>query len=56
MPSAISPEQSPLPRWKRPAPTNVDLPWAEISVIDISTFDEPGAKEKLANQLRHAVL
>ena len=55
MPSAISPEPPVFPTWKRPAPTTVDLPWADISVIDISSFDEPGGKEKLAEQLRHAV-
>jgi hypothetical protein len=48
MPSAIPP-------WKRPAKTKVDLPWADISVIDISTFNEPGGKQKLAEQLRQAV-
>jgi hypothetical protein len=52
MPSAISPE---LPQWKRPAKTSVALDWADISVIDLSTFDEPGGKEKLAEELRHAV-
>ncbi|TVY92558.1 UPF0676 protein [Lachnellula willkommii] len=55
MPSVISPEPPALPTWKRPAPTKVDLPWADISIIDISTFDEPGGKEKLAKQLQHAV-
>jgi len=55
MPSAISPEPPTLPTWKRPAPTKVELPWADISVIDISSFNEPGGKEKLAEQLCHAV-
>ncbi|KAH6662599.1 2OG-Fe(II) oxygenase superfamily protein [Halenospora varia] len=55
MPSAISKEPLPLPAWKRPASTTSQLPWADISVIDISTFDEPGGKERLAEQLRHAV-
>jgi hypothetical protein len=55
MPSAVTPEPVPLPPWKRPAKTEVDLPWADISVIDISTFNEPGGKEKLAQQLREAV-
>jgi hypothetical protein len=55
MPSAIPPEPPVLPTWKRPAPTKADLPWADISVIDISSFDEHGGKEKLAEQLRHAV-
>jgi isopenicillin N synthase-like dioxygenase len=55
MPSAISSSPPTLPQWKRPAKTTEALPWADISVIDISTFDEPGGKEKLAEQLRHAV-
>jgi hypothetical protein len=55
MPSAISSERLPFPKWERPAPTDVGLPWADIAVIDISTFDEPGGKEKLAEQLRYAV-
>lgn len=54
MPSAVSSLPA-LPQWKRPAKTTEDLPWADISVIDISTFDEPGGKEKLAERLRDAV-
>lgn len=52
MPSAILPR---LPQWKRPAKTKAKLDWADISVIDISSFNEPGGKEKLAEQLQHAV-
>ena len=55
MPSAVSPEPLPLPKWERPAPTNEELQWADIAVIDISTFDEPGEKERLAEKLRYAV-
>ncbi len=55
MPPTISPESLPLPKWERPAPTNEELQWADIAVIDISTFDEPGAKERLAEELRYAV-
>ncbi|KAH8680016.1 2OG-Fe(II) oxygenase superfamily protein [Tricladium varicosporioides] len=55
MPSAISKEHFPLPIWKRPASTTSQLLWADISVIDISTFDKPDGKENLAEQLRHAV-
>lgn len=55
MPPATSPETAILSQWKRPAKTTVNLDWADISVIDISLFDEPGEKEKLAEQLRHAV-
>jgi hypothetical protein len=52
MPSALLPE---LPQWKRPAKTKANLDWANISVIDISSFDEPGRKEELAEELRNAV-
>lgn len=55
MPSRISPERAPLPKWDRPGKTKVDLPWADIVVIDLSRFNEPGEKEKLAEQLRGAV-
>ena len=55
MPSAVSPEPLPLPKWKRPAKTNEELDWADIKVIDLSTFDEPGAKQRLAEELRDAV-
>lgn len=52
MPSALPLE---LLLWKRPAKTKANLDWADISVIDISSFDEPGGKERLANELRNAV-
>ncbi|KAK5192929.1 hypothetical protein LTR99_010704 [Exophiala xenobiotica] len=55
MPSAISQSPPRLRKWERPLKTAHDLPWADIKVIDISTFDEPGEKEKLAEQLRDAV-
>lgn len=56
MPTALTPSEAlPLPRWQRPARTAHDLPWAEIKVLDLSTFDLPGGKEKLAEELREAV-
>lgn len=56
MPIALSSaEELPLPRWQRPAKTTEDLPWAEIKVLDLSTFDAPGGKQKLAEELREAV-
>lgn len=54
MPSAVS-RPAPLPPWKRPAKTKARLDWADIAVIDISSFDEPGCKERLAEQLQEAV-
>ncbi|KAK7946053.1 uncharacterized protein PG986_010374 [Apiospora aurea] len=44
-----------LPKWQRPEKTKHDLPWADIQIIDLSTFDEPGGKEKLAAELRDAI-
>jgi gibberellin 2-oxidase len=55
MPSAVSPDSLPIPKWKRPGKTNEDLDWADIKVIDLSTFNNPGGKEKLAEELRDAV-
>ncbi|CUM63899.1 uncharacterized protein PRCAT00001487001 [Priceomyces carsonii] len=42
-------------KWKEPVPTKYDLDWADLSIIDLSTFDEPGGKEKLASDLERAV-
>jgi len=44
-----------LPRWEQPAKTSAKLPWANIKTIDLSNFDEPGGKQKLAADLRDAV-
>ncbi|KAJ9604856.1 hypothetical protein H2200_010971 [Cladophialophora chaetospira] len=55
MPSATTENPPPLRRWERPSQTTHDLPWADIKVIDLSTFDNPGGKEILAEQLRDAV-
>lgn len=44
-----------IPVWERPSETKYDLDWADLSVIDLSRFDEPNGKQKLAEQLRNAV-
>ncbi|KAI9708665.1 MAG: hypothetical protein M1820_003883 [Bogoriella megaspora] len=54
MPSAV-PQDIPLPKWAYPEKTKYDLAWADLSVIDLSSYDEPGGKERLAEQLRQAV-
>ncbi|KAL2105568.1 hypothetical protein VUR80DRAFT_8162 [Thermomyces stellatus] len=41
--------------WTRPKPTEEDLDWAELPKIDLSQFDEPGGKQKLADQLYDAI-
>ncbi|TKW58869.1 hypothetical protein CTA1_8648 [Colletotrichum tanaceti] len=56
MPSGVSTEAPPpLPKWQRPEKTKHELPWADIAVIDISKFDQPGGKKQLAEDLRQAV-
>ncbi|CAI6334777.1 unnamed protein product [Periconia digitata] len=55
MPSVVPPELHALPKWERPEKTNEILDWADIKVIDLSNFDGPGQKQKLAEQLRDAV-
>jgi hypothetical protein len=55
MPSATYPEPPTIPKWKRPGKTSESLDWADIKVIDLSTFYEPGGKQKLAEDLRDAV-
>jgi hypothetical protein len=55
MPSKVPLDPLAIPKWERPRKTSEDLDWAEIKVIDLSTFDEPGGKEKLAEELRDAV-
>ena len=35
--------------------TTADLDWAELVTIDLSLFDTPGGKQKLASQLKHAI-
>jgi len=44
-----------LPKWSRPAKTTEKLDWAEMKVIDLSHFNEPGEKQRLADELRDAV-
>src|SRR5690242_6931795 len=53
--SAVTPEPPSIPKWKRPGHTAKQLDWADIKVIDLSTFDAPGGKKKLAEELRYAV-
>ncbi|KAI6265153.1 hypothetical protein MCOR07_001795 [Pyricularia oryzae] len=44
-----------LPKYQHPAETKHELDWAELVTLDLSQFDAPGGKEKLAVQLRDAV-
>jgi hypothetical protein len=55
MPAIVNPEPPVISKWKRPVKTNEELEWADIKVIDLSKFDEPGGKSELAEELRDAV-
>ncbi|KAI4635026.1 hypothetical protein J4E83_002350 [Alternaria metachromatica] len=55
MPSATLRQPPSIPKWGRPKQTTKKLDWAEIKVIDLSTYDEPNGKQKLAEELRDAV-
>lgn len=55
MPSVVLPEAAGLPKWQRPNKTKETLPWADIKVIDMAKFDNPGGKQELAEELRQAV-
>jgi gibberellin 2-oxidase len=55
MPSTLPETTSSLAKWNRPGKTVHDLPWADIKVIDMSKFDQPGGKQALAEELREAV-
>ena len=41
--------------WVPQNSTKYGLDWADLTNIDISAFDEPGGKEKLASQLKDAL-
>jgi isopenicillin N synthase-like dioxygenase len=45
----------PVPKYERPAQTKKDLEWAPLVEIDISRFDQPGEKQRLAAKLEDAV-
>ena len=42
-------------RYQDVAETTADLDWAELVTIDLSEFDKPRGKQKLAAQLKHAI-
>lgn len=42
-------------RYQDVAETKEDLDWADLITIDLSRYDEPGGKQALAAQLKHAI-
>ena len=46
---------APLPKYEQVAVTTQELDWADLVTLDLSDFDNPGGKERLAKQLFEAV-
>jgi isopenicillin N synthase-like dioxygenase len=44
-----------VPPYKRPAQTKEELDWAPLVQIDVARFNEPGEKQRLAEELEDAV-
>ncbi|KAF2095025.1 Clavaminate synthase-like protein [Rhizodiscina lignyota] len=44
-----------IPKYQQVAESKYELDWADLVTLDLSQFDVPGGKEKLAHQLRDAV-
>ena len=45
----------PLPKYEQVATTTAELDWADLVTLDLSDFERPGGKERLAAQLFLAV-
>lgn len=52
---AVDTATLPVPKYSRPQRTKEGLDWAPLVEIDISRFNEPGEKQRLAAQLEDAV-
>jgi isopenicillin N synthase-like dioxygenase len=52
---STDPSKLEIPPYQRPAETQEDLEWAPLVEINISRFNEPGEKQKLAAKLEDAV-
>ncbi|KAL2862501.1 putative oxidoreductase, 2OG-Fe(II) oxygenase family [Aspergillus lucknowensis] len=46
---------SDIPTYHQVPETTYDLDWADLSTLDLSLFDQPGGKERLAKQLLDAI-
>jgi isopenicillin N synthase-like dioxygenase len=44
-----------IPHYQSIPETKADLDWADLVTLDLSVFDQPGGKEKLAAQLKEAI-
>ena len=54
-PSPSTSEKLSVESWSRPKETTEVLDYAPLATIDLSRFDEPGGKQKLAKDLYDAV-
>ncbi|KAK6457628.1 flavonol synthase [Scheffersomyces xylosifermentans] len=46
--------ESEVKPWTPPPETKEELDWANLTVIDLTNFDEPGVKQELADKLKEA--
>ncbi|KAK6214136.1 hypothetical protein LQW54_004738 [Pestalotiopsis sp. IQ-011] len=53
--AAVSQPASSIPTYNQIPETKYELDWAELATLDLSQFDQPGGKEKLAKQLAEAI-
>lgn len=44
-----------LKAYEHPPETKAELPWAELVTLDLEQINQPGGKQALAQQLKHAV-
>lgn len=50
-----NPPRDELPTYQQAAESKYELDWADLVTLDLSQFDLPDGKQKLAKQLRDAV-
>ncbi|KIK65028.1 hypothetical protein GYMLUDRAFT_39442 [Collybiopsis luxurians FD-317 M1] len=56
MPALVNSNPRPsLVHWTEHPATSESLDWAPLAIIDLAKFDQPGGKQKLANELKDAV-
>ncbi|KAI1872033.1 uncharacterized protein JN550_004236 [Neoarthrinium moseri] len=53
--SSVPDSTSSIPTYHQIPETKYELDWADLATLDLSLFDQPGGKERLANQLFDAI-
>ncbi|KAH6656994.1 2OG-Fe(II) oxygenase superfamily protein [Truncatella angustata] len=55
MATAVASHGPSIPTYSQIPETKYELDWAGLATLDLSTFEQPGGKEKLAQQLSEAI-